>query len=60
MEKSNPAKKEQIIRDDRSLSNPNIVKTTIKPSEAEIEEIKKLWEKFHKELLDRTQKKSQE
>lgn len=60
MEKNSPVKKETILRDDRSLSNPNIIKTTIKPSDAEIEEIRKLWEKFHKELLDKTDKKSEE
>jgi hypothetical protein len=58
MENNSPVKKETILRDDRSLRNPNIIKTTIKPSDAEIEEIKKLWEKFHKELLDRTEKRS--
>lgn len=31
-------------------------KTTIKPSEKEIEELKQMWEKFHKELLDKLQK----
>lgn len=60
MEKNNPIKKQTILKDDRSLTNPKVVKTTIKPSEKEIEEIKKLWEKFHKELLDRTDKKSEE
>ena len=59
MEKNKPTPIEKVIIDDRSLKNPNIVKTTIKPSNAEIEEIKKLWEKFHKELLDRTEKKSE-
>ncbi len=59
MEKNNPVKKQEIKKDDRSLRNPNVVKTTIKPSEKEIEEIKTLWEKFHKELLDKTDKKSE-
>ncbi len=59
MEKNNPIKKQTILKDDRSLINPKVVKTTIKPSEKEIEEIKQLWEKFHKELLDRTEKKSE-
>ena len=58
MEK-NPIKKETIIKDDRSLRDPSVVKTTIKPSDREIEELKKLWEKFHKELLDKTDKKSE-
>lgn len=58
MENNNPINKERIFKDDRSLRNPNVIKTTIKPSDAEIEEIKKLWEKFHKELLDRTEKRS--
>lgn len=60
MEKNNPVKKETIIKDDRSLRDPNVVKTTIKPSEKEVEEIKQLWEKFHKELLKKTEKKSEE
>ena len=59
MEKNKPTPIEKVVIDDRSLKKPNIVKTTIKPSNAEIEEIKKLWEKFHKELLDRTEKKSE-
>ena len=59
MEK-NPIKKETIIKDDRSLRDPNVVKTTIKPSQKEIEEIRTLWEKFHKELLDKNEKKSGE
>lgn len=59
MEKNNPIKKQTILKDDRSLINPKVVKTTIKPSEKEIEEIKQLWEKFHKELLDKTEKKSE-
>lgn len=59
MEKNNPIKKETIIKDDRSLRDPKVVKTTIKPSDKEIEELKQLWEKFHKELLDRTEKKSE-
>jgi len=59
MEKKSPVKTELTVRDDRSLRDRNVVKTTIKPSDAEIEEIKKLWEKFHKELLDRTEKKSE-
>jgi hypothetical protein len=58
MEK-NPIKKETIIKDDRSLRDPRVVKTTIKPSDKEIEELKQLWEKFHKELLDKTEKKSE-
>lgn len=58
MEK-NPIKKETIIKDDRSLRDPSVVKTTIKPSDKEIEELKQLWEKFHKELLDKTEKKSE-
>ena len=58
MEKS-PIKKETIIKDDRSLRDPRVVKTTIKPSDKEIEELKQLWEKFHKELLDKTKKKSE-
>lgn len=58
MEKS-PIKKETIIKDDRSLRDPRVVKTTIKPSDKEIEELKQLWEKFHKELLDKTEKKSE-
>lgn len=60
MEKNNPVKKETIIKDDRSLRNPNTVKTTIKPSQKEIDEIRELWEKFHKELLDKRDKKSEE
>lgn len=56
MDKEKPIKKETIFKDDRSLKNKNLIKTTIKPSEAEIEEIRKLWEKFHKELLDKTSK----
>lgn len=59
MEKNNPIKKETIIKDDRSLRDPKVVKTTIKPSDKEIEELKQLWEKFHKELLDKTEKKSE-
>jgi hypothetical protein len=58
MEK-NPIKKETIIKDDRSLRDPSVVKTTIKPSQREIDEIKVLWEKFHKELLDKNDKKSE-
>ena len=58
MEKS-PIKKETIIKDDRSLRDPSVVKTTIKPSDKEVEELKQLWEKFHKELLDKTKKKSE-
>lgn len=58
MEKS-PIKKETIIKDDRSLRDPSVVKTTIKPSDKEIEELKQLWEKFHKELLEKTEKKSE-
>ena len=58
MEKS-PIKKETIIKDDRSLRDPSVVKTTIKPSDKEVEELKQLWEKFHKELLDKTEKKSE-
>ena len=58
MEK-NPIKKETIIKDDRSLRDPSVVKTTIKPSDKEVEELKQLWEKFHKELLDKTKKKSE-
>ena len=58
MEKS-PIKKETIIKDDRSLRDPRVVKTTIKPSDKEIEELKQLWEKFHKELLVKTEKKSE-
>lgn len=58
MEK-NPIKKETIIKDDRSLRDPSVVKTTIKPSDKEIEELKQLWEKFHKELLEKTEKKSE-
>ena len=58
MEK-NPIKKETIIKDDRSLRDPSVVKTTIKPSDKEVEELKQLWEKFHKELLDKTEKKSE-
>lgn len=56
MESNSPIKKEKIQIDDASIRKPNVVKTTIKPSEAEIEEIKKLWEKFHKELLEKTSK----
>jgi hypothetical protein len=59
MEKKSPVKTELTVRDDRSLRDRNVVKTTIKPSDAEIEEIRKLWEKFHKELLDRIEKKSE-
>jgi hypothetical protein len=59
MEK-NPIKKETIIKDDRSLRDPSVVKTTIKPSQKEIDEIRVLWEKFHKELLDKNEKKSGE
>jgi hypothetical protein len=59
MEKKSPIKTELIVKDDRSLRDRNVVKTTIKPSDAEIEEIRKLWEKFHKELLDRIEKKSE-
>jgi hypothetical protein len=59
MESNSPIKKEKIQIDDTSIRKPNVVKTTIKPSDAEIEEIKKLWEKFHKELIDRTNKKSE-
>ena len=58
MEKS-PIKKETIIKDDRSLRDPSVVKTTIKPSDKEVEELKQLWEKFHKELLDKAKKKSE-
>jgi hypothetical protein len=58
MEDNNPIKKERIFKDDRSLRDPNVIKTTIKPSDAEIEEIRKLWEKFHKELIDRKDKRS--
>lgn len=58
MEKS-PIKKETIIKDDRSLRDPSVVKTTIKPSDKEVEELKQLWEKFHKELLDKTKIKSE-
>lgn len=58
MEK-NPIKKETIIKDDRSLRDPSVVKTTIKPSDKEVEELKQLWEKFHKELLDKAKKKSE-
>jgi hypothetical protein len=60
MEKNNPIKKQTILKDDRSLINPKVVKTTIKPSQKEIDEIKELWEKFHKELLDKREKKSEE
>lgn len=60
MEKNNPIKKQIITKDDRSLRNQNVVKTTIKPSQKEIEEIRTLWEKFHKELLDKNEKKSGE
>ena len=60
MEKNSPIKKQIITKDDRSLSNPDIIKTTIKPSQKEIDEIKMLWEKFHRELLDRKEKKSGE
>ena len=60
MEKNNPIKKQIITKDDRSLSNPDVVKTTIKPSQKEIDEIRVLWEKFHKELLDKNEKKSGE
>lgn len=60
MEKNNPIKKQIITKDDRSLRDPNVVKTTIKPSQKEIEEIRTLWEKFHKELLDKNEKKSGE
>jgi restriction endonuclease len=56
---NNKIKKEIIKKDDRSIRNPDIVKTTIKPSDKEIEELKTLWEKFHKELLDKTDKKSE-
>lgn len=57
MEKNNPIKKQTILKDDRSLINPKVVKTTIKPSQKEIDEIKELWEKFHKELLDKKSEK---
>jgi hypothetical protein len=60
MDKNSPVKKQIITKDDRSLSNPDTVKTTIKPSQKEIDEIKMLWEKFHKELLDKKEKKSGE
>jgi hypothetical protein len=60
MDKNSPVKKQIITKDDRSLSNPDIIKTTIKPSQKEIDEIKTLWEKFHKELLDKKEKKSGE
>lgn len=56
MEKNSPIKKENVKIDDSTIRNKGVIKTTIKPSDAEIEEIKKLWEKFHSELLDRTNK----
>jgi hypothetical protein len=59
MEKNNPINKETIIKDDRSLRDPKVVRTTIKPSDKEIEELKQLWEKFHRELLNKTEKKSE-
>lgn len=55
MEKNSPIKKQKNTIDDSGLNNKKI-KTTIKPSEKEIEEIKQLWEKFHKELLDKVDK----
>jgi restriction endonuclease len=44
--------------DDSSLKDNFKKKTTIKPSQKELDEIKVLWEKFHKELLDKIEKKS--
>ena len=35
------------------------IKTTIKPSEKEVEELRTLWEKFHEEVLKRMKKKSE-
>lgn len=60
MDKNSPVKKQIITKDDRSLNNPDVIKTTIKPSQREIDEIRILWEKFHKELLDKNEKKSGE
>jgi hypothetical protein len=60
MDKNSPVKKQIITKDDRSLRDPSVIKTTIKPSQKEIDEIKVLWEKFHKELLDNKEKKSGE
>lgn len=60
MDKNSPVKKQIITKDDRSLNNPDVIKTTIKPSQKEIDEIRVLWEKFHKELLDKNEKKSGE
>lgn len=48
--------KHKVVIDDSDKG----FKTTIKPSQREIEEIKKLWEKFHEELLKRVDKKSEE
>lgn len=59
MDKEKPVDKQKIITDDRSLRNKNITKTTIKPSDAEIQEIRKLWEKFHKELLEKNSKEGE-
>lgn len=42
----------QKVKIDESLDP----KTTIKPSEKEIAELKEMWEKFHKELLDKLEK----
>lgn len=60
MDKNSPVKKQIITKDDRSLNNPDVIKTTIKPSQKEIDEIRVLWEKFHKELLDKKENKSGE
>jgi hypothetical protein len=55
-----PAENKKIKIDDSSLTGVTKKKTTIKPSEAEIEEIKTLWEKFHKGILDKIKKKSED
>ncbi len=55
-----PQESKKIRIDDSSLTGVKKKKTTIKPSEAEIEEIKTLWEKFHKDILDKVKKKSED
>lgn len=55
-----PQEDRKVKIDDSSLTGITKKKTTIKPSEAEIEEIKTLWEKFHKDILDKVKKKSED
>jgi ClpP class serine protease len=56
----NLIKKQKLKIDDTGLEKGKYKKTSIKPSEKEIEEIRTLWEKFHKEIIDKVKKKSEE